>query len=89
MTQDNQIYALSAADGSVVWNKGGSANQTGLFGVAAPAAGQGSIIAGYSSGELAAYRYENGRELWLDALARTNISTEVGAPDRRRRRSDH
>src|SRR3546814_14083362 len=25
------------------------------------------------------YRYENGRTLWADALARTSISTEVGA----------
>ncbi len=32
-----------------------------------------------SSGELVAYRYENGRELWSDALARTSISTQVGA----------
>ncbi|MGC1271805.1 MAG: PQQ-binding-like beta-propeller repeat protein, partial [Croceibacterium sp.] len=50
----------------------------GVFGVAAPAAGQGSVIAGYSSGELVAYRYENGRNLWSDALARTSISTQVG-----------
>jgi len=44
---------------------------------AAPAAGQGTIVAGYSSGELTAYRYENGRNLWNDALARTSISTSV------------
>ncbi len=50
-----------------------------MFGVAAPAAGQGTVIAGYSSGELSAYRYENGRTLWSDALARTSISTEVGS----------
>jgi len=50
-----------------------------VFGVAAPAAGQGTVIAGYSSGELVAYRYENGRQLWADALARTSISTEVGS----------
>jgi outer membrane protein assembly factor BamB len=62
-----------------VWNQAASQGQTGIFGVAAPAAGQGTVIGGYSSGELAAYRYENGRELWLDALARTSISTEVGA----------
>jgi outer membrane protein assembly factor BamB len=79
MAQDNQVYALNAADGSLVWQEAGSQGQTGIFGVAAPAAGQGTVIAGYSSGELAAYRYENGRELWLDALARTSISTEVGA----------
>jgi outer membrane protein assembly factor BamB len=48
-----------------------------VFGVAAPAAGQGTVIAGYSSGELVAYRYENGRQLWSDALARTSIATSV------------
>jgi len=79
MTQDNQIIALNAADGAELWQETGSVEQAGVFGVASPAAGQGSVIAGYSSGELAAYRYENGRELWLDALARTSISTHVGA----------
>ena len=79
MTQDNQIHALSAADGTPLWNESGAATQAGVFGVAAPAAGQGSIVAGYSSGELAAYRYENGRVLWADALARTSMSTEVGS----------
>ena len=79
MTQDNQIIALSAADGKLQWNESGSVAQTGVFGVAAPAAAQGTVIAGYSSGELVAYRYENGRTLWADALARTSMSTEVGA----------
>lgn len=79
MTQDNQIIALSLTDGAIQWQESGSSTQAGVFGVAAPAAGQSSIIAGYSSGELAAYRYENGRTLWSDALARTSISTEVGA----------
>lgn len=78
MTQDNQIISLSTKDGSLVWDESGSNTQSGVFGVAAPAAGQGSIVAGYSSGELSAYRYENGRTLWSDALARTNISTTVG-----------
>jgi outer membrane protein assembly factor BamB len=79
MTQDNQIFALDAETGDLRWQELGSATQAGVFGVAAPAAGQGTVIAGYSSGELAAYRYENGRVLWTDALARTSISTEVGA----------
>ena len=79
MTQDNQIIALSTTDGKLQWNESGSAAQTGVFGVAAPAAAQGTVVAGYSSGELVAYRYENGRQLWADALARTSISTEVGA----------
>lgn len=79
MTQDNQIHALDTATGETLWNESGSQAQAGVFGVATPAAGQGTVIAGYSSGELAAYRYENGRVLWSDALARTSISTEVGS----------
>jgi outer membrane protein assembly factor BamB len=79
MTQDNQIVSLNAEDGKQLWNESASVSQAGVFGVAAPSAGQGTIVAGYSSGELVAYRYENGRQLWSDALARTSISTEVGS----------
>jgi outer membrane protein assembly factor BamB len=79
MTQDNQIVALNTEDGKQLWSESASVTQSGVFGVAAPAFGQGTIVAGYSSGELVAYRYENGRQLWSDALARTSISTEVGS----------
>ena len=78
MTMDNQILALNAADGTLQWNEVASTGQTGVFGVAAPAAGQGTVISGFSTGELVAYRYENGRQLWADALARTSLSTSVG-----------
>ncbi len=78
MTQDNQIHVLNTGDGKPLWKESGATGQAGVFGVAAPAAGQGTVIAGYSTGELVAYRYENGRTLWSDALARTSISTQVG-----------
>ncbi|HPV66751.1 PQQ-binding-like beta-propeller repeat protein [Sphingorhabdus lacus] len=77
MTQDNQIYALRQTDGEAQWNEAGPVSASGIFGVGAPAAAQGTIIAGYSSGELAAYRYENGRSLWTDTLSRTAMSTSV------------
>ncbi len=77
MTQDNQIYALAAADGEAQWNEAGPVGVSGIFGVGAPAAAQGTVIAGYSTGELAAYRYENGRSLWSDTLSRTSMSTSV------------
>ena len=77
MSQDNQLFTLNEADGAVIWQDSGTLQSTGVFGVAAPAAAQGSVVAGYSSGELSAYRYENGRALWGDALSRTNISTSV------------
>ena len=77
MTQDNQLFALNAANGEVLWSEAASNRQAGVFGVAAPAAGQATIIAGFSSGELSAYRFENGTNVWSDALARTRISTAV------------
>ncbi|HEX7876878.1 MAG TPA: PQQ-binding-like beta-propeller repeat protein [Sphingobium sp.] len=79
MGQDNQMFALNQSDGEVQWSDSGTLQVTGVFGVAAPAAAQGTVIAGYSSGELTAYRYENGRTLWGDALSRTSISTAVAS----------
>jgi len=77
-TQNNEIHALSSADGTQAWMEAASPGEAGVFGVAAPAAGQGTVIAGFSTGELVAYRYENGRQLWSDALSRTSLSTSVG-----------
>lgn len=79
LSQDNQLFALSQADGTVVWNQSGSVETQGVFGVAAPAVSQGTVVAGFSSGELNAYRYENGRTLWQDALSRSTISTSVSS----------
>jgi outer membrane protein assembly factor BamB len=77
VSQDNQLFALNAETGDTVWNESGTLEAAGVFGVAAPAAAQGTVVAGFSSGELTAYRYENGRALWQDALSRTSITTTV------------
>ncbi len=79
VSQDNQLYALSQIDGAVQWTGQGSLESQGVFGVAAPAAGRGTIVAGFSSGELNAYRYENGRTLWQETLSRTTLSTSVSS----------
>jgi outer membrane protein assembly factor BamB len=79
VSQDNQMYALNPADGSLRWTGIGTLELAGVFGSANPAAAQGTVVAGFSSGELNAYRYENGRLLWGDALAKTSISTAVGS----------
>jgi outer membrane protein assembly factor BamB len=78
VSQDNQLFALRQSDGNVEWTEAGTLEVSGVFGVAAPAAAQGTIVAGFSSGELNAYRYENGRPVWQDTLSRTSISTTVG-----------
>jgi outer membrane protein assembly factor BamB len=79
ISQDNQIYALNEADGSTNWSAAASVEIAGIFGSASPAVGQGTVVAGFSSGELNAYRYENGRQVWQDALQRTSIRTSVSS----------
>ena len=79
MSQDNQIYSLKEADGSLNWSQAASLEIAGVFGSASPAVGQGTVVAGFSSGELNAYRYENGRMVWQDALQRTSIRTSVSS----------
>jgi outer membrane protein assembly factor BamB len=77
MSQDNQIYSLKTANGASNWSQAASLEIAGVFGTGSPAFAQGTVIAGFSSGELNAYRYENGRPVWQDALARTSIRTSV------------
>ncbi len=77
MTQDNQIFAMSTTDGSVQWQEAAAVQTAGVFGVAAPAIAQATVVAGYSSGDLVAYRYENGRTVWGDTLSRTSVNTSV------------
>jgi outer membrane protein assembly factor BamB len=79
MSQDNQIYSLKEDDGSTNWSQSASLEVAGVFGSASPAVGQGTVVAGFSSGELNAYRYENGRMVWQDALQRTSIRTSVSS----------
>ncbi|PZO80423.1 MAG: pyrrolo-quinoline quinone, partial [Sphingomonas hengshuiensis] len=47
VSQDNQLFALDQADGKVVWTQSGSLEAQGVFGVAAPATGQGTVVAGF------------------------------------------
>ncbi|HXC73278.1 MAG TPA: PQQ-binding-like beta-propeller repeat protein [Sphingomicrobium sp.] len=79
MSNDNQIYSLKETDGSTNWSQAAALEIAGVFGSASPAAGQGTVVAGFSSGELNAYRYENGRMVWQDALQRTSIRTSVSS----------
>lgn len=77
VSQDNQLFALGEEKGDVLWTAPASLESQGVFGVAAPASARGTVVAGFSSGELNAYRYENGNNLWADVLSRSSISTSV------------
>ena len=79
MSQDNQVYSLKTRDGTTNWSAAAALEIAGVFGSASPAVGQGTVVAGFSSGELNAYRYENGRLVWQDQLSRTTIQTSVAS----------
>ncbi len=79
LTQDNQLFALTADKGETAWNVAGTVEVAGLLGAGAPAVAQDTVVVGFSSGELNALRAENGRTVWSDALARTGRSTAMAA----------
>jgi outer membrane protein assembly factor BamB len=79
VSQDNQIYSLKTSDGTTNWSNAAALEIAGVFGTGSPAVAQGTVVAGFSSGELNAYRYENGRLVWQDALSRTSIRTSVAS----------
>jgi outer membrane protein assembly factor BamB len=57
MSQDNQLYSLKASDGATNWSNAAALEIAGVFG-AALRRSAGTVVAGFSSGELNAYRYE-------------------------------
>ena len=79
ISQDNQLFALNSSNGERRWAASAAVELSGVFGSAAPAFSQSTVVAGFSSGELSAFRYENGQEVWSDALTRTSVTTQVGA----------
>ena len=71
VTLDNQLEVLATDDGRRLWNNAGASEPAGLLGGASPAVDGDVVVAAYSSGDLLAFRVENGRPLWNENLAAT------------------
>ena len=76
-TQDNQLFAISAADGEIIWDHLGIVETAGILGAASAAVSGDTVIAAYSSGELFALRAQNGQVNWQDSLSRTGRLTAL------------
>jgi len=76
VSYDNQLFALSAVDGRMLWTHSGIAENAQLLGTASPAVASGLVITAFSSGELFALRADNGRVAWSDTLS---FGTRLGA----------
>ncbi len=68
-TVDSRLVALSAKDGSSLWEYRGIGETSGLFGAASPSANKNIVVPVFSSGEITALRIENGAVAWSDNLS--------------------
>ncbi len=68
-TLDNRLLAMSAEDGTLLWEHNGLSETAGLLGAASPAANNEIVVPVFSSGEITALRVANGSVAWSDNLS--------------------
>ncbi|MDD4615621.1 MAG: PQQ-binding-like beta-propeller repeat protein [Alphaproteobacteria bacterium] len=73
---DNDLNALDAADGQILWHQSGITESAALMGAASPAVQGDVVVVAYNSGELFGLRTQNGRVSWNYSLA---APAQVGA----------
>lgn len=77
LSHDNQLHAVDAVTGEILWNHVGIQEVAGLVGGASAAVAGDTVVAPYTSGEIFALRPENGRVAWSDSLSRTGRLTAL------------
>ena len=79
VTTNNELFALAASDGRELWTHSGLSEVASLVGAAPPAVDGSVVVVPYSSGEVAALRVENGRQVWIESLTALRRSDAVTA----------
>ncbi len=86
-TVDQQLVALAADDGRRLWVYQGEQADTFMLGLPAPGYGNGIVVAGFGTGQVAGLRATSGAVAWTDSLASnrgrnslTDVSTVRGLP---------
>lgn len=69
VSDDNEMIAMNAATGDVIWTYQGIVETARMLTAPAPAVVGEVVIAPFASGELIAMRVQNGSVLWQDALS--------------------
>ncbi|MFN9090298.1 MAG: PQQ-binding-like beta-propeller repeat protein [Alphaproteobacteria bacterium] len=68
-TLDSTLLARSAEDGKLLWRYRAQAIATMPLGLPPPAIAGETVVAGFPSGEILAFRANDGRVIWSDSLA--------------------
>jgi outer membrane protein assembly factor BamB len=87
ITTDDRLIVLSTTDGHELWRYEGIPEPARLAGSASPAVQGDVVVAPFSSGDIMAFRVDNGRVIWTDNLSVTrrfdalsNLSDIRGRP---------
>lgn len=81
-SMNNEVFCLSAEDGTVLWKFEGVAESASLLSSTSPAVHNGIAVIPYTSGEIIAFDVNDGRPLWGDSLVRTgNLSSLASLND--------
>ena len=78
VTADNRLTALAQDDGRTLWQHYAFLENVSLLGRAAPAIDNGIGVAAFASGDVMAFRPENGSILWTESLGGTRMN-DAGA----------
>ena len=80
-THDNHLYALAETDGRVLWDNQGTSEPATILATTNVAVVGEFVVAPYSSGELDAFRVQNGQPAWSDVLSHTGNITAMSEID--------
>lgn len=79
---DNRLHAVDGRNGTLLWKHDNVSESAALLGSGSPAEDGGVVVVPFSSGELIAYRVENGRQVWSESLAGTRrVDLATGLAD--------
>ncbi|MEO1309402.1 MAG: PQQ-binding-like beta-propeller repeat protein [Pseudomonadota bacterium] len=78
-TVTNDFIAIDQASGDVRWDFQSFEEATRILASGSPAAGEDLVVAPFSSGEIIAFRAQNGRGIWDETLSRASQFTSLSS----------
>lgn len=76
-TVSNDTYAISAADGSQLWRFQGIGEQASISASPSPVVADGYVVVPHTTGELIAFRTEDGTPVWTETLTSLQPTTSL------------
>ncbi|MDR1475628.1 MAG: PQQ-binding-like beta-propeller repeat protein [Holosporales bacterium] len=73
LSMDSKLEVLSAASGDYIWSHAGIPEDIALMGGSGCAAARDTVIVPYPSGEIFAFYYNNGSQIWNQIVSRFSL----------------